>query len=653
VDYSAANDLLDKLYGAVRSLHPDCHTKAVGWSAWAGAGMASRGAVKTLLELGGITFIPLEDGVKFSINETTSGMEREVFYSGSLGPMDTEGAMLWGEGIHRAIAETQNIVENKQDNVHPTGPSPLIDEVLEQTEEHIKVKRSLDGVRERFLPDHSIMGKMVYPGVMGLETFAQTGKLMFPDLQVVGLQDVTLSKALSVDGVKEFFVEGDLVEDEDDRKVLELKLYSILKPKKAKKEIESVHYNGKVILGHRDPDCQTILDHPVRPKNVIAQVLRPEIYKHLFHGERFQVLEGMEVLKDGELVGIYHPPPDDLMDPSTGWENGHLVTAPMQTECGFQTAGAYVLDRFKMMALPTRVGVIEYKSDITPFEEGMVWVRYGGREDNTFKFDVDFIDRDGNIRFSYRDYQLKSMMAYEGELKGDHSVAFEEFRSPLDDVRVYRIDLDSVPDDLEEYVRYFDQDEWKDMVNEKMTQKRRSEHTFGRVIAKMAVSWYLASSRYKVVPVRSIKIETEEKGKPYAVIDGERIEISISHSHRWAVCSVGERIHGTDIELAEHRDLSFISEAFTEEEADLISKKQKEYDVGENMVQTLFFSAKESYLKKTGLGLSVPLKSVQCTEVVKLPNKGGISFEVFITHGSEEGKVQAHIPSAYVLTICA
>ena len=164
----------------------------------------------------------------------------------------------------------------------------------------------------------------------------------------------------------------------------------------------------------------------------------------------------------------------------------------MQTECGFQTAGAYVLDRFKMMALPTRVGVIEYRTDLTPSEEGMVWVRYGGREDNTFKFDVDFIDREGNVRFSYRDYQLKSMMAYDGELKGDHSVAFEEFRSPVDDIRVFRIDLDGVPDDLEEYVRYFDEDEWKDMVNEKMTQKRRREHTFGRVIAKMAVGFSCA-----------------------------------------------------------------------------------------------------------------------------------------------------------------
>jgi phosphopantetheinyl transferase len=260
---------------------------------------------------------------------------------------------------------------------------------------------------------------------------------------------------------------------------------------------------------------------------------------------------------------------------------------------------------------------------------------------------------DGNVRFSYRDYRLKSMMAYDGEMKGDHSVHFEEFQSPMDDIRVFRIDLDSVPADLEEYVRYFDEDEWKKLTTEKMTQKRRKEHAMGRVIGKLAVSWFLATERSRVVSVRSVKVLKEEKGKPYAEVDGERIEISISHSHRWVVCSVGPRVHGMDIELAEHRDISFVDEAFTEEEATLISRKQKEYDLGENMVQTLFFSAKEAYLKKTGIGMGVNLKSVRCGEALQLPNKGGISFEILVEHEGKEERVLAHIPSAYVLTICA
>jgi phosphopantetheinyl transferase len=289
---------------------------------------------------------------------------------------------------------------------------------------------------------------------------------------------------------------------------------------------------------------------------------------------------------------------------------------------------------------------------MTPAEVGMAWVRFEGREDNVFKFDVDFIDIEGNVRFSYRDYQLKSMMAYEGELKGDHSVHFEEFQSPVDDIRVFRIDLDSVPSDLEEYVRYFGEEEWSKLINEKMTQKRRKEHAMGRVIAKLAVSWYLATERSRVIPLVSVNIHTEDSGKPYAEVEGERIEISISHSHRWAVCSVGGRVHGMDIELAEHRDTSFVDEAFTEEEASLISRKQKEYDLGENMVQTLFFSAKEAYLKKTGLGMGVSLKSVRCCEALQLPNKGGISFEVLLEHEGKEERVLAHIPSAYVLTVC-
>ncbi|MGA1872031.1 MAG: SDR family NAD(P)-dependent oxidoreductase [Thermoplasmatota archaeon] len=655
VDYSSANDTIAKLRGALLKYHPDCIFKAVGWSAWANVGMASRGAVKTLLEMGGITFIPADDGIEYAISEILHGKEREIYYSGSLGPMDKGGILKWSEGIHPPMKEESSPeLPNEVDKEPsiPKGPGPLLDEVIENTGTRIHVRRSLDGKRERFLPDHSIMGTMVLPGVMGMELFAETAKTLCSDKEVVELRDIRFKKAVNVKEQLDLFVEGGIESEGDDETIVTLRVYSILRSKKTGKEVQVEHYNGSVVMGTRSRECQKVMDHPLKPRNVLAQVLRPEIYEHLFHGPRFQVLEGMEVLKDGELVGVYRPAPSDMFDPATGWTNSDILTAPMQTECGFQTAGAYVLDRFKLMALPTKVGSIEYHVDTFTSEPGLAWVRFEGREDTTFKFDVDFVDGDGNVRFSFRDYQLKSMMAYEGELKGDHSVHYEEFHSPGEGARVFRIDLDSAPEDLENYVKYFDEEEWKGLVNEKMTQKRRREHTMGRVCAKMAVLWYLATEKYRVVPTRSIKIMTEEGGKPYALAEGKKIEISISHSHRWAVCSVSDSVHGVDIELAEHRDLSFVDEAFTIEEAELIKRKQKEYDVGENVMQTLFFSAKESYLKMKGLGLSVDLRSVQCTEVVKLPNKGGISFEVFVNHGDEESKVQAHVPSAYVLTVC-
>ncbi|MBN1540267.1 MAG: polyketide synthase dehydratase domain-containing protein, partial [Candidatus Thermoplasmatota archaeon] len=652
VDYSSANDLLAKLRGVIHQYHPECRFRAVGWSAWAGVGMASRGAVKTLLEMGGITFIPVDDGVEYAISEIMRGNEREVYYSGSLGPMDKGDVLKWSEGIHPPSTEEVTAPEKQEAGTDPRGPAPLIDEIIENSGDRILVRRSLDGIRERFLPDHSIRGTMVLPGVMGMELFAETAALMRPEMEVVELRDIQFKKAVNVKTTLELYIEGSIIPDEEGKNLVNIRVYSILRSKKTDNEVKVEHYSGSVLMGSRSREFQEVSGHPIRPRHVLAQVLRQEIYNHLFHGERFQAMEGMEVLKDGELIGVYHPVPEDLMDPGTGWTNGDLLTAPMQTECGFQTAGAYVLDRFKLMALPTRVGSIEYYTDVHTADEGIAWVRFEGREDNTFKFDVDFIDQNGKITFSFRDYELKSMMPYDGELKGDHSVVFEEFISPNDAVRVFRIDLDAVAEDIEGYARYFDEEEWKGMASGKMTFKRRREHTMGRVAAKTAVSWYLATTRYKVVPVRSIRIMTEESGKPYAMIEGDRIEISISHSHRWAVCSVGDTAHGMDIELAEHRDISFVEEAFTGSEAELMEKKCREYEIGENMMQTLFFSAKESYLKRKGLGLSVDLRSVICTDVSRLPNKGGMSFEVLLKHDDDEYMVRAHVPSAYVLTVC-
>jgi NAD(P)-dependent dehydrogenase (short-subunit alcohol dehydrogenase family) len=53
-DYSAANDLLCKLTATLREMHPQMKAVAIDWSAWSEVGMASRGYIPQLMEMGGI-----------------------------------------------------------------------------------------------------------------------------------------------------------------------------------------------------------------------------------------------------------------------------------------------------------------------------------------------------------------------------------------------------------------------------------------------------------------------------------------------------------------------------------------------------------------------------------------------------------------------
>ena len=669
VDYSAANDCLSKMTGSIRSLHPECVVKSVGWSAWSDVGMASKGSVKTILEIGGVTFIPVEKGVQCALDEMQSGIEREILYCGSMGPLDREGTLLWEDGINATsddhlknleeelppsvqIGEETGIKEESTDgkieDFSKEAVSPLLDSIIEKDEKNIVAVKVLDTEKELFLKDHSIMNTPVIPGVMVMETFAEVAKALRPELDVIGMKDVRFMKAVNVKDRHEIRIEGSIQDDDELEKIVEMKLTS--KDPKSGKEV--THFTGNVILGSSEDVCRIQEGHPLRPDSVKAQVLRDEIYQHLFHGQLFQVTAGMSVLTAEELLGTYRIPEGTQFHGDTGWKDEDLVTPALQTELGFQAAGAYVLDRFDMMALPVRVGEISYSSRMRTSDKAFAWVRFTEKIENEFSFDVDILDENGNIRFSYRDYRLKSLMANKVELKGDHSVRFEEVLSPVKGTRVFRLDMDAFQGDPEDFKNHFSSDEWSSMDSEKMTDKRKREHILGRMVSKLGVSWYVNTTQSRPVSLSDIVIETEEGGRPYAILDGKRVEISISHSHRWAVCSVGDRQHGTDIELSESRDMAFSDEAFDPQEVQLLRRIQEEMDIEESLAQTLLFSAKEAYLKMMGTGLRTDLKKVSCTDVLKLPARSGLAFEILVGSGEKISKVEATVQSAYVLTVC-
>ena len=61
-DYSAANDLLCKLAAAMRTTRPATRAIVIDWTAWAGIGMAARGARPQVRDLAGSAMLPHEVG---------------------------------------------------------------------------------------------------------------------------------------------------------------------------------------------------------------------------------------------------------------------------------------------------------------------------------------------------------------------------------------------------------------------------------------------------------------------------------------------------------------------------------------------------------------------------------------------------------------
>ncbi len=89
-------------------------------------------------------------------------------------------------------------------------------------------------------------------------------------------------------------------------------------------------------------------------------------------------------------------------------------------------------------------------------------------------------------------------------------------------------------------------------------------------------------------------------GKPY-LSDFPNLHISISHSGDYAVCAVSDTEVGIDIQKIKEANFRIADRYFTIEEREYIGEDTR-----------LFFdlwSRKESYVKATGTGLTVPLNS--------------------------------------------
>lgn len=103
---------------------------------------------------------------------------------------------------------------------------------------------------------------------------------------------------------------------------------------------------------------------------------------------------------------------------------------------------------------------------------------------------------------------------------------------------------------------------------------------------------------------RSVEYEFGEWGKPSLKYQ-PNIHFSLSHSGRYAICSIGDRPMGNDIELVRPGRLKVADRFFAKEELDWMYGASDEEEVTERMFR--IWTMKESFLKATGRGISMPL----------------------------------------------
>lgn len=103
---------------------------------------------------------------------------------------------------------------------------------------------------------------------------------------------------------------------------------------------------------------------------------------------------------------------------------------------------------------------------------------------------------------------------------------------------------------------------------------------------------------------RSIEYKFGEWGKPSFKYH-PNIHFSLSHSGDYAICSIGDRAIGNDIELVKQGHLKVADRFFAGEELAWMRKEPDDEEITQRMFR--IWTMKESFLKATGKGISLPL----------------------------------------------
>lgn len=156
---------------------------------------------------------------------------------------------------------------------------------------------------------------------------------------------------------------------------------------------------------------------------------------------------------------------------------------------------------------------------------------------------------------------------------------------------------------------------WRELLPE-LPQDRRERAQGCRFeddsIRITGAGWLLQQALERAgVPVESRQITVNPFGKPELTGNGE-IHFNLSHSGGWAVCAVGDKPVGVDVELP-RCSMAVARRHFCPEELQpLEALSWQEQKIRLNRLWT----AKEAFVKAMGRGLTVPLNSfrVRLTE---------------------------------------
>ncbi|MDY6969506.1 MAG: SDR family NAD(P)-dependent oxidoreductase [Spirochaetota bacterium] len=405
-DYSSANDLLCKYtQQANKRFKGSMRAVSIDWTGWKDVGMATRGSLLTIFENAGVDLISLEDGVRRAREEMLYGDEGEVLIAGSLGDLDSDGLIT---NMSKDIFELENRLKLRRESC------PLIDKVLDyKPSEILVVGKRLDVERDIYLKDHMIEDIPYLPAVMGIESFAEAASLIFPNMVIDSMRDIRfhIPVKLLKDSSVDILISVERVGEEDGIVELQAKLETEFFNKDGKKLGDNrVHFTASIFLKDGIANLEGLDGNGINMDSIASYnqkgnitISYSEIYKRFFHGPRFQVHGGVLEIDNNTVLGVMRETEEELFDYV---KKPIFKSNPMAFEAAFQNAGVLEMKRNNVMSLPDTIDELHFRSVPDDIDNLFLMAIYRGGEDNKHSYDIEVVDKDGNIYSIMKGYKM-------------------------------------------------------------------------------------------------------------------------------------------------------------------------------------------------------------------------------------------------------
>jgi malonyl CoA-acyl carrier protein transacylase len=386
-DYSAANDLLCKVTSGPWGTRPETRGIAIDWTAWGQIGMAARGSVPQIMAALGVDMLPPEIGVPAVRGELSSGTNGEVVVAGRLGAWLEERDATGGidpERINAALAEQPQ-------------RWPMIGRVL-ATPAHggIEVETVLDPTELPFLRDHAPDPNTPWlPGVMAMETIAETASLLAKDYRVVAVEKLVMFGALKFFRMEPRTLLSSAVVRPVAGGVLTAKasIRSAWPSRAGVPEQVREHFAARVRLAKHITEVAAIAFEP--PAEETLTITSDEVYRSFFHGPAYQVIDRASVTPEMAVARFAAGLPPETLS------GARLLMAPRLIELGFQAAALWSQKICNAMAFPLGLDSVEVHREV---EAGLILYALV-RPTDAGRFDVQVVDGAGNVYITLSGYR--------------------------------------------------------------------------------------------------------------------------------------------------------------------------------------------------------------------------------------------------------